>query len=184
MAKSSGRCTAAASASSRSPILCRFGAHGFAVGLSFSIATSRCCFSRSWLGKEDHGLEPDLRAELPGVLNWALDGLKRLAEHDRFTRPPGADEALVTLQDLASPVAAFVRDRCNRNPKHEVAVDTLYTAYRSWTDDNGRVKSTKQVFGRDLRAAVPGVRVSQIGPIEDRTRVYRGVGLQPEKRGE
>jgi putative DNA primase/helicase len=140
--------------------------------------------SRSWLGKEDHGLEPDLRAELPGVLNWALDGLKRLAEHDRFTRPPGADEALVTLQDLASPVAAFVRDRCNRNPKHEVAVDTLYTAYRSWTDDNGRVKSTKQVFGRDLRAAVPGVRVSQIGPIEDRTRVYRGVGLQPEKRGE
>jgi hypothetical protein len=57
-------------------------------------------------------------------------------------------------------------------------------AYRSWTDDNGRVKSTKQVFGRDLRAAVPGVRVSQIGPIDDRTRVYRGVGLQPEKRGE
>jgi putative DNA primase/helicase len=47
--------------------------------------------------------------------------------------------AAIALQDLASPVAAFVRDRCERGPKLEVPVNELYTAWRSWTDDNGHV---------------------------------------------
>ena len=115
--------------------------------------------NRSWLGKEDHGLETALRAELPGILNWSLEGLARLTRQGHFTRPPGADEAMVTLQDLASPVAAFVRDRCVRDPKAEVLVDDLYTAWKAWADDNGHARPTKQVFGRDLRAAIPGLRV-------------------------
>ena len=96
--------------------------------------------TRSWLGQEDHALEPALHAELPGILNWALDGLERLAAEGRFTRPPGADEAIVALQDLASPVAAFVRDRCVRDPKAEVAVDELYAAWRAWAEDNGHAR--------------------------------------------
>jgi P4 family phage/plasmid primase-like protien len=114
--------------------------------------------TRSWLGQEDFQLEQALREELPGILNWSLDGLEQLAAQGRFTRPPGADEAIVALQDLASPVAAFVRDRCVRGPEHEVPVDELYAAWKTWADDNGHVKLTKQVFGRDLRAAVPGLR--------------------------
>jgi putative DNA primase/helicase len=136
--------------------------------------------TRSWLGQEDHRLEIALRQELPGILNWALDGLERLTIQDGFTRPPGADEAMVALQDLASPVAAFVRDRCVRGPEHGVAVDELYAAWRSWAEDNGHVRSTKQVFGRDLRAAVPGVKVARVGGHDsaERARVYQGVGLQ------
>jgi putative DNA primase/helicase len=136
--------------------------------------------TRSWLGREDHKLELALREELPGILNWALDGLERLTKQGRFTRPPGADEAIVALQDLASPVAAFVRDRCVRGAEHEVAVDVLYAAWRSWAEDNGHVRSTKQVFGRDLRAAVPGLRVARPGGHDEleRARVYLGVALR------
>jgi putative DNA primase/helicase len=137
--------------------------------------------TRSWLGQEDHELEPALRDELPGVLNWALDGLERLTAVGRFTRPPGADEAMVALQDLASPVAAFVRDRCVRGPDYRVPVDDLYAAYKTWATDNGHVISTKQVFGRDLRAAVPGLRVARPGGHDEaeRARVYVGVALTP-----
>jgi putative DNA primase/helicase len=136
--------------------------------------------TRSWLGREDIGLERDLRGELPGILNWSLDGLARLGRQPGFTRPPGADEAIVALQDLASPVAAFVRDRCVRGAKHEVKVDDIYTAWRGWAEDNGHVKSTKQVFGRDLRAAIPGLRVARVGghDSEERERVYQGVKLR------
>jgi putative DNA primase/helicase len=84
--------------------------------------------TRSWLGREDHELDRKLHAELPEILNWALDGLERLAAQGRFTRPPGADEAMVALQDLASPVAAFVRDRCRRDPEAETPVDVVYAA--------------------------------------------------------
>jgi len=135
---------------------------------------------RSWLGQEDHALELALREELPAILNWSLDGLERLASTGRFTRSLGADEAVVALQDLASPVAAFVRDRCLRDSEQEVAVDEIYRAFRLWAEDNGHVRATKQVFGRDLRAAIPGLRVGQFGPHEDRIRVYRGLGLREE----
>jgi putative DNA primase/helicase len=134
--------------------------------------------TRSWLNREDHGLERALRDELPGILNWALDGLERLTAHGRFTRPPGADEAIVALQDLASPVAAFVRDRCVRDPNAELEVDRLWIAWKEWAEDNGHVRSTKQVFGRDLRAAVPGLKVVQHESEGRRVRYYAGVDLK------
>ena len=70
--------------------------------------------SRSWLGKEDHGLEAALLAELPGILNWSLAGLERLTftNKNRFTVVTAADEAVTAMRDLASPVGAFVRERC------------------------------------------------------------------------
>jgi putative DNA primase/helicase len=44
--------------------------------------------SRSWLGHEDYTLERDLRAELPGILNWSLDGLEPLDQHQHFHAAP------------------------------------------------------------------------------------------------
>jgi putative DNA primase/helicase len=136
--------------------------------------------THSWYESEDHDLELKLQRELPAILNWALDGLERLSAQDRFTRPRGADDAMVALQDLASPVAAFLRDRCTQGGEQSVPIDDLYTAWRGWAEDNGHVRSSKQVFGRDLRASVPGLRVAQHGPEGTRIRVYLGVGLRDE----
>jgi putative DNA primase/helicase len=65
--------------------------------------------SRSWFGKEDHGLEVMLRTELTGILNFALAGLRRLTVENGnvFTRTAGADEAINAMADLASPVGAY-----------------------------------------------------------------------------
>jgi putative DNA primase/helicase len=140
--------------------------------------------SNSWLGKEDHGLERELQAELPGILNWSLDGLRRLTiENDnRFTRVPSAEDAIGQMRDLASPVAAFVREQCVVGANREVAIDELYDAYKMWCDDNGHQKSTKQTFGRNLRAAVPALSMKRKreGPREanDRARVYQGLALK------
>jgi putative DNA primase/helicase len=113
----------------------------------------------SWLGKEDHSLEPRLCAELSGILNWALDGLQRLVANDgRFSRVESAEEAISAMRDLASPVSAFVREKCEIGPTLQVGVDELYTAFKSWCEDNEYPKSPKAVFGRDLRAACPTVR--------------------------
>lgn len=46
-------------------------------------------FTRSWLGQEDPTLLDRLVAEMPGILNWALDGLARLHAHAGSpNRPP------------------------------------------------------------------------------------------------
>jgi putative DNA primase/helicase len=137
--------------------------------------------SHSWLGKEDHTLEVGLQAELPGILNWALDGLHRLTitNKNRFTHLSSADEAIMT-RDLASPVAAFVREKCKTGPDHQVEVDTLYGAYRTWADENGHPKEAKTTFGRNLRAAIPAIRQRQPRDGLSRSRIYAGIALQPE----
>jgi putative DNA primase/helicase len=136
--------------------------------------------SRSWLGRENHDLEKALRQELTGILNWALQGLHRLTvENDNaFTRTAGADEAIVHMQDLASPVGAFVRERCKINSNKQVEVEVLYTAFKAWCEDSEYPKISKHLFGRDLRAAAPSVR--KIRPREDehRKQVYVGIGLK------
>jgi putative DNA primase/helicase len=135
---------------------------------------------RSWLGKEDRTLEPEMRAELPGILNWALDGLARLDEQGEFTRPAGAEDVYRALVDLASPVQAFIRDRCIVAPDLQVRVSDFYTAWKRWAEDNGHTRKSKQTLGRDLRAALPLVRVVQLRDGDDRERAYRGIGLVRE----
>jgi putative DNA primase/helicase len=132
----------------------------------------------SWLGREDHNLEPALQTELSGILNWALDGLQRLTVNNDnvFTRVPFADEAINTMRDLASPVSAFVRERCAVAAKCEVLVDILYAEYTGWADDSGHARKSKQTFGRDLHAAFPSLKVKR--PYGDRRRVYVGIDIR------
>jgi putative DNA primase/helicase len=68
---------------------------------------------------------------------------------------PAAEEAIAVMRDLASPVGAFVREQCDTGADKQVAVDELYGAFKIWAENNGHAKPTKQLFGRDLRAAVP-----------------------------
>jgi putative DNA primase/helicase len=112
--------------------------------------------THSWLGKEDFTLEERIQKELPGILNWALDGLHRLTvkNGNRFTRLPSAEESIAQMRDLASPIGAFVREECDVQAGYEIEVDMLYGAFKVWAENNGHTKSSKQVFGRDLHAAV------------------------------
>jgi putative DNA primase/helicase len=132
----------------------------------------------SWLGKEDIELETRLRSQLPGLLNWALMGLAQLEQRCRFTQPTSSDEAISSLRDLASPVRAFIRDRCEVHPDHQVPVDELYTAYRTWADDDGHPRIAKPTFGRNLKAAMPRVHLSQLRCGDVRVRVYVGLKLK------
>jgi putative DNA primase/helicase len=137
--------------------------------------------SNSWLGREDHGLEPALHTELSGILNWSLNGLRRLTavNENSFTRLPSAEDAVTVMRDLASPVAAFVREKCTIRPDNEVPIDELYAAFKRWAEDNGHSKKEKQTFGRDLRAAVPAVSVKRPRDEADhRLRVYLGIGFR------
>ena len=134
---------------------------------------------RSWLNKEDLELEPALQAELPGILNWALTGLSELvANGNRFTRLKSAEEAINTMRDLASPIGAFVRERCAVGPDLHIAVDALYGAFKSWAEDNGHSRRSKATFGRDLHAAYPMISKARPRKGEERHPEYWGIALR------
>ena len=138
--------------------------------------------TRSWLGVEDYELEKDLSAELPGILNWALDGLRRLTldNENHFTRFEAADDAITQMRDLASPVGAFMREKCKLGPAYQVDVDVLYAAFKDWCSVCEYPKSPKAHFGRDLRAACPSVRKTRPRDPNSRHYVYAGIRLRDD----
>jgi putative DNA primase/helicase len=132
--------------------------------------------TNSFLGREDRTLDDRLKAELPGILAWALDGLDRLTSAGRFTVPESSRDAENLMMDLASPMSAFVRERCQRDPAKSVLADYLYDLWRGWAEDNGHRPSAKSTFGRDLRAVVPELKISQPTINGVRVRRYDGIG--------
>jgi putative DNA primase/helicase len=140
--------------------------------------------TKSFLGREDHSLTDTLLSELPGILNWAIDGAERLAERGHFLQPESGMEALGELETLGSPVTAFLSDqfgidgkRFVCDPAKTIRVDDLFTLWREWCEANGRDNpSNKQIFGRDLQAAFPGITVKQERANGNRIRIYSGVG--------
>ena len=67
---------------------------------------------KSFFGKEDPALTGKLLKELPGILNWAIAGYRRLRERGHFVQPKSSQEAADEIEMLAAPVKAFIRDRC------------------------------------------------------------------------
>ena len=142
--------------------------------------------TESWYGRENHTLEEDIKTELASILNWALDGLHRLmvTNKGRFTRCAASEEAVQSMYDLASPVGAFVRDRCTIDPKAEVKVDDLYAAYKKWCDDNEQRKFNKAHFGTALKAAYSAIRKTRPREGDDRFHIYTGIRLGCAPAGE
>jgi putative DNA primase/helicase len=134
----------------------------------------------SFLGKEDLTLEDDLKAELPAILRWSLDGLDRLRLRGRFIQPTSANDEVELLSALTAPVQQFVNQECERGDAYEVPVDVLYRAWVAWRVKEGHdYTGPSPAFGRQLKAAVKVqiVRPSapEAGPA--RQRRYRGLRL-------
>lgn len=139
------------------------------------------CLTKSWYGREDHELTDRLLGELPGILNWSIAGWRRLNERGHFVQPASSLEALQELEDLTSPIRAFVRERCEVGPGRQAEVETMYAAWQDYCGSTGRERTgTIQAFGRDLRAAFPALRIVQPRIGGTRVRFYEGIGLRPE----
>lgn len=155
----------------------RFGDASGAIANRFVVLT----MLHSFLGKEDRSLRGRLAQELPGILRWSLDGLDRLVSNGRFTVTPASEDMVRTLHDAVSPISAFLRDRCDRGPHLEVPVEILFGAWSLWCLENFRDHTgTVQTFGRDLMAAVPGIKITQPRDGDgQRKRRYVGLSLKP-----
>ena len=139
--------------------------------------------TRSFYGEEDIALTSRLTAELPAILQWAMEGRDRLAQRGYFEQPESAEQEADELADLGSPVGAFVRQCCAVNPIYSQECGAMFDAWVTWCRENGRDHpGTTSVFSRDLRAVVPEVQTKQKrdpGAGGKLDRFYTGIGLLP-----
>lgn len=135
--------------------------------------------TNTFFGREDLGLTDRLLRELPGIFNWALDGLDRLRERGHFRQPASSLEVVRQLATLTSPTKSFVDDCCEIDPVASVPVGELFDAWCYWAAREGREHpGSAAIFGRNLSAAVPSVRVTQRRVNGgERQRFYEGIRL-------
>jgi putative DNA primase/helicase len=133
--------------------------------------------TRSWLDKEDRDLENRLRRELPGIMNWALDGLARLIERGRFTEPQSTRKEREQMRELASPITTFVADRCELGTDLQVPCDQLWGEWQAWAKRTGNREGTREGFGKNLRSVDPKIDRDWDGG-SPRERVYYGITLR------
>lgn len=148
---------------------------------SGTIASRMICLkmSRSWFGAEDHGLTEKLLAELPGILSWAIGGWARLRQRGYFVQPGSGASIASEMEDLASPVGAFIRECCNVGPEYEIPRPDLFEAYQEWCKEQGKTKVTDAAgFGRDLHSVLPRLDLRQPRVDGGRVWAYIGVGLR------
>jgi putative DNA primase/helicase len=136
--------------------------------------------TESFFGKEQLDLKQRLRDELAGILNWALEGLDRLRKRGYFKMPAASKEAIEQLEELGSPVAAFVRDWCNSGEQTSIKAKELYGAYCVWSKEAGHAKPLTNVyFGRALLGLLPKVTSTKATSAK---RKYLGIDLSEEGR--
>jgi len=100
----------------------------------------------------DKHLDDKLQAELPGVLNWAIEGLQRLLGNGKFTadRSPGRTQD--TWSKWADSVTRFkkaaIEDGDEDIPKSE-----MFAAYLQYCREEGIPSDTQHKMTRELKAA-------------------------------
>lgn len=133
--------------------------------------------TQSFYGREDHDLDRKLSAELPGIFNWAVRGLRRLRANGRFTEPDSSVEAREEMTDLGSPVQAFVREMCVLEPTRWIATEDLFAAYECWAAPRRHTVIDLAVFGKALKSA-HGIQKARPRVGGSRAQVYQGIALR------
>jgi putative DNA primase/helicase len=105
----------------------------------------------------EHEKDPDLferiwAEELPGVLNRALAGYRRLLERGtKFKRPRAIRGATTRLLQQANPLPAFIEARCLKKADGRCLLQDFYAAYAKWTQATGyTLTQTQQTVTRNL----------------------------------
>lgn len=99
--------------------------------------------------KRDGQLDQKLKKELPGILNWALNGLM---EYKRIGLSPpvkvtGAVQEYRSEQDV---LGDFIEDVIIESNKNSVMASKLYKAYESFCERNGIYRLSQTKFGTKL----------------------------------
>jgi putative DNA primase/helicase len=98
--------------------------------------------------QRDDSLPHKLRAELPGILAWAVAGCARWLEQG-LSAPDRVLAATQAYREESDTIGAFIADRCEVGA-FEVVAGELYRAYEQWARENGEYSISAQMFGRRM----------------------------------
>lgn len=133
--------------------------------------------TRSFAGEEDFDLLDRILPELGGIVQWALEGYRRLEARGDFTRPASDEADRAELRANSAPIMEFIDDACIVTDDPGEGRVEVWTAYQAWCNVTGAAPMEKAQFGSAMAGAGhPAYRPrvdGQRGPWR-----YRGIALR------
>lgn len=119
---------------------------------------------------EKKGFEDAIGAyELPGILNWAIDGLKRLNGQGGFTWQ--INKSVGDLRNIwnttADPLTAFINECCELGQKRRIEVGVFMAAYTRWHEERHDAPPKEQQSDITVGARSRGFTKNGVSPLLD-----------------
>jgi putative DNA primase/helicase len=106
-------------------------------------------FNQVFSTPDQHMLDR-LRAELPGILNWAIEGCLSW-QTTGLGMPTEIRTATQDYRNEEDALASFIDDHCVVSPNARAMSSQLYAKYISWCDRTSEPRMSQKTFGTKLR---------------------------------
>lgn len=137
---------------------------------------------------QDRDLRERLGQELPGIFNWALEGLRRLREQDGFTEAADSRDAVAEYRRGCNPLREFLDDTFSSVPPGidvpAVTYPAVVQAFKVWAAGYGmNAKYSARSMGDEMKRHFRDLQIQQRGAAGNRVRVYVGIAFQSDVEG-
>jgi P4 family phage/plasmid primase-like protien len=127
----------------------------------------------------DRNISQKIKAEMSGVLNWALDGLKELMDNDyKFIMPKSVEESNEALRQETDSAYGFLREYLEflAGPNGENVYESrsdIYDAYNHYCKRSNLLAISARAFGEKLNQFLDGERkISNHEPLDRRLQKF------------
>lgn len=130
--------------------------------------------------RRDETILEKLTEELPGLLNWALEGLKELLVNKGFTKPQTTQEVKILWNQLSNPVYAFIYspqvslDRDGYYDKQD-----FYDNFMEYCKKNDLPKWTKDKIGKRINHHFDFIKDSYPYDTDKNKQYHAWAGIRP-----
>jgi len=101
--------------------------------------------------EQNKNLNEELLNEMPGIINWAMDGAKRLKENNyKFTQTKATDETKMEFEESISSSVMFFRENFTPDDNGFLTNKEIYREYKDWCYENGKKQTASNKFHKDV----------------------------------
>ncbi|MBA3312615.1 MAG: phage/plasmid primase, P4 family [Planctomycetota bacterium] len=113
--------------------------------------------------------------ELPGMLNWAIEGLRRLREQGGFTESTVVTQAVAEYRHESNPAAAFLKEHYREHVHGQETTDSVFGRYLEWCAATNHRALSNNVFAKEVRRAFPKAEATRVRCDGRITPIWAGI---------
>ena len=118
----------------------------------------------------------ELKEEVPGIFNWALEGLERLSQQKWImTKSAYMENCHNEFKRATNPLQIFIEEECVVEGNATVASNEFRSSYKQYCEEKGYKALSDNKLGQELKRQ--GIKKSRKHTEEGRIIIYEGIQL-------